>query len=258
MTAYYNEIENDAADCLEQLIREGIIPYGVVDRRSIKDVRATDVRGFTQCHWFAGSGGWPYAFRLAGWPDWRSGWSGSCPCQPFSVAGEQRGFADDRDLWPAWFDLIRQCSPPIIFGEQVTSAPLWIERLYSDLESADFAIGSADLPAASVGAKHGRPRFWFVANSQRHQQPWQEPCGRPAGRVGREQQSISWDEPWQGALSRFRVLGDGLRRSVGATDAARNAIVPQVAAQFIIAAGEAMTALSPAQNQVLENKEGGA
>ncbi len=240
MTAYYNEIDNSAANCLEQLIAENIIPDGVVDRRSIIDVQTNDVQGFTQCHWFAGIGGWPYALRLAGWPDDRAVWTGSCPCQPFSTAGLQTGFSDERDLWPAWYKIICECTPATIFGEQVAGAPFWVDRLYNNLENKNFAVGSAYLPAASVGAKHNRPRFFFVANSQWHQQPRQEPRSGPAGRMGRQQQSISWDEPWQGALSRFRVLGDGLRRSVGATDAARNAVVPQVAAEFISAAMAAL------------------
>jgi len=66
--AYYNEWDEHAADWLEQLIAAGLIPPGDVDRRSIRDVKPHDVRGYTQCHWFAGIGGWPYSLRLAGWP----------------------------------------------------------------------------------------------------------------------------------------------------------------------------------------------
>jgi DNA (cytosine-5)-methyltransferase 1 len=68
----------------------------------------TTLRGFTQCHFFAGIGVWSYALRLAGWPDDRPVWTGSCPCQPFSAAGKGAGFADERHLWPAWHHLIRE------------------------------------------------------------------------------------------------------------------------------------------------------
>lgn len=82
---YYNENDPKAAAWLEMLIATGSIPLGIVDRRSIEDVHPNDLDGFTQCHWFAGIGGWSVALRRAGWPDSRPVWTGSCPCQPFSA-----------------------------------------------------------------------------------------------------------------------------------------------------------------------------
>lgn len=63
MSAYYNEFDPDAAAWLRSLIRRGLIPAGDVDERSIEDVCPTDLRGYTQCHFFAGIGGWPLALR---------------------------------------------------------------------------------------------------------------------------------------------------------------------------------------------------
>jgi hypothetical protein len=88
---FYNEIEPYAAEWLERLGGQGLVPFGLVDRRSVREVRAADLDGFVQCHFFAGIGGWPYALRLAGWPDSRPVWTGSCPCQPFSKAGNASG-----------------------------------------------------------------------------------------------------------------------------------------------------------------------
>ena len=122
MAAYYNEIEPFAAQWLRNLVAAGHIAPGEVDERSIEDVQAIDLRGFTQCHFFAGIGVWSHSLRLAGWPDERPVWTGSCPCQPFSVAGKRAGTSDKRHLWPAWFRLIRECRPNIIFGEQVANA----------------------------------------------------------------------------------------------------------------------------------------
>ncbi len=119
---YYNEIDPYAAQWLRNLIEAGHIAPGVVDERSIVDVKADDLAGFRQCHFFAGIGVWSYALRLAGWPDDREVWTGSCPCQPFSAAGKQSGMSDERHLWPAWFRLIRECKPAVVFGEQVASA----------------------------------------------------------------------------------------------------------------------------------------
>ena len=66
MTAYYNENDLNAAAWLRNLINMGEIADGEVDTRSIEDVTPNDLKGFTQCHFFAGIGGWSYALRLAG------------------------------------------------------------------------------------------------------------------------------------------------------------------------------------------------
>lgn len=65
MTAYYNEIDPFAAAWLRELIKAGHIAPGEVDTRSIEDVAAVDLVGFTQCHFFAGIGVWSYALRCA-------------------------------------------------------------------------------------------------------------------------------------------------------------------------------------------------
>ncbi|MGJ7413111.1 DNA cytosine methyltransferase, partial [Morganella morganii] len=121
MAAFYNENDPFAAQWLRNLIAAGHIALGVVDERSIEDVTPDDLRGFTQCHFFAGVGVWSLALRRAGWPDDKPVWTGSCPCQPFSAAGKGNGFADERHLWPAFFHLISECKPGVIFGEQVAS-----------------------------------------------------------------------------------------------------------------------------------------
>jgi DNA (cytosine-5)-methyltransferase 1 len=164
--AYYNEIDENAAAWLNELIAGGHLPDGYVDTRSIWDVAPEDLDGFTQHHFFAGIGGWPHALRLAGWPDDRPVWTGSCPCQPFSSAGEGGGFDDERHLWPAWHHLIRVCKPDTVFGEQVENAVNhgWLDLVHDDLEGEGYAVAAVGLPAASVGAPHIRQRLWFVAD----------------------------------------------------------------------------------------------
>lgn len=66
VTAYYNEFDPKAAAWLRELIADGLVARGEVDERSIVDVAASDLKGFSQHHFFAGIGGWSYALRLAG------------------------------------------------------------------------------------------------------------------------------------------------------------------------------------------------
>ena len=162
MTVYYNEIDPYAAQWLRNLIAAGHLAKGEVDERSITEIQPDDLLGFNQCHFFAGIGVWGYALRQAGWADDRPVWTGSCPCQPFSAAGKQEGFADERHLWPTWFNLIRECRPAIVLGEQVASALDWLDLVSTDMESAGYAFGAADLCAAGFGGAHIRQRLYFT------------------------------------------------------------------------------------------------
>jgi DNA (cytosine-5)-methyltransferase 1 len=181
VTAYYNEIDPFAAAWLRELIADGLIADGEVDERSVVDVRASDLRGYSQHHFFAGIGGWSCALRLAGWSDDRPVWTGSVPCQPLSSAGQRKGHADERHLWPAFHGLIAECRPPTLFGEQVASklGREWFSGVRADLESSGYACGAADLCAAGVGAPHIRQRLWWVADAHG------AGTGRDAGTVPR-------------------------------------------------------------------------
>ena len=165
---YYNEIDPFCVAWLRKLIRKGLLPDGDVDGRPIQEVRSEDVRGYRQCHFFAGIGGWAYALRLAGVPDHYPLWTGSCPCQSFSGSGKRKGFEDPRHLWPAWFRLIRECRPPIVFGEQVEDAIShgWLDLVSGDLEEEEYAVASAVLGAHSVRSPHKRQRLFFVAHTE--------------------------------------------------------------------------------------------
>src|SRR5215831_10559356 len=106
-TLYFNELDPFTA----QWCRNAW-PEAEVDDRSILDItRPVDA---VRQHYFAGIGGWEYACELAGWPEHWPLWTGSCPCQPFSVAGKGQAAQDERDLWPAFFRLITLGKPPVI------------------------------------------------------------------------------------------------------------------------------------------------
>lgn len=170
MGAYYNEIDAYAAQWLRNLIGKGLIAKGDVDERSICDVAPEDLHGYTQAHFFAGIGGWSHALRLAGWPDDRPVWTGSCPCQPFSVAGKGLGADDPRHLWPHFHRLIAACKPPVVFGEQVSGAAGygWLDGVRSDLAGEDYACEAFDIPACAVDAPHIRSRLYWVASDMEH------------------------------------------------------------------------------------------
>jgi DNA (cytosine-5)-methyltransferase 1 len=239
--AYYNEFDKHAATWLRELIACNLIAPGDVDERSITDVQPSDLDGYTQHHFFAGIGGWSYALRLAGWPDSRPVWTGSCPCQPFSAAGRGKGADDARHLWPEWFRLLRERQPSVVFGEQVASAIGWgwLDEAAMDFESENFSFGASVLRADAIGADHQRRRFYWVADScgERRERYKQEQCvsvaekapfpinGNPLIRARRALDGDFSDLlPCDGlsvTMERCALKGYG------------NAIVPQVAAEFI-------------------------
>lgn len=271
---YYNEFDAHAAEWTRNLIEAGYISPGVVDERDIRDVEASDVVGYRRAHFFSGISGWDLALRLAGWPDDRPVWTGSCPCQPYSSAGKGLGDADARNLWPEFFRLIRECRPDTIFSEQVSSAigHGWLDGISADLEGEGYAVGSIVLGAHCVGSPHIRQRLYWVADAQGHDQWGARECGAgvrrqelPTGGYG----PVGWRtadpaSPWSNfdliacrdgksrrvesgsfpLVARFSFrLADGRTRE-GVSRAAclkgiGNAIVPQVAAEFIRAYLEA-------------------
>lgn len=241
MPAYYNEIDPYAAQWLRNLIAAGHIAPGDVDERSIIEVKPDDLRGYTQCHFFAGIGGWSYALRLAGWPDDRPVWTGSCPCQPFSAAGKQRGSDDERHLWPAFFDLIRERRPGTVFGEQVAGAAgyAWWDHVAADLEGAGYAAAATNLGAHSAGASHERQRLFWMADPEHTGLQRQRETGTVGGLfVSNGRESSNCAKSLGGSLrvehaDSLCALTDGVSGRVGRLRAYGNAIVAPLAAQFV-------------------------
>ncbi len=220
MTAYYNEIDPYAAQWLRNLIAAGHIAPGDVDERSIVDVRPDDLRSYKQAHFFAGIGGWSLALRLAGWPDDRPIWTGSCPCQSESSAARGRNTAPD--LWPTWLPLIAAIRPRAVFGEQVAKGA-WLDRICYDLDPLGYEIGAAVLPALSVGKDHSRPRIYFACHADRD--------GQSGLRLNVEMARLQGHPSDTGIM----VFPNGVSNRVAVLRAFGNAIVPQVAAEFIAA-----------------------
>lgn len=234
--AYYSENDPQKAAWLRELIKAGVIADGEVDERSIEQVEPEDLRGFTQCHFFAGIGGWSYAIRLANWPDSRGCWTGSPPCQDASVAGEIWGVRCGLDgnrtgLVRTWVALAGKVRPPVIFFENVPGIAPWIAEIKAGLEDVGYTVSKSNRSAGSIGAPHLRRRVWMVAdaNGARLSESWERGSfplvGKPWRTTPRGIGSIAnagsgrMDYGLPGRVCLVRSFGD--------------AIIPQVAEQFI-------------------------
>ena len=90
---------------------------------------------------------------------------GGFPCQPFSVAGEQRGAEDDRALWPEMLRVIREVEPAWVIGENVSGIiNMELDNVLSDLEDSGYSCQTFVIPACAVDAKHRRDRVWIIAS----------------------------------------------------------------------------------------------
>ena len=91
---------------------------------------------------------------------------GGYPCQPFSVAGHQKGEKDPRHLWPEYFRLIRELRPDYAIGENVGGhLRLGLDSVLSDLDSENYSTRCFSVEAASIGAPHRRERIFRVAEN---------------------------------------------------------------------------------------------
>ena len=91
--------------------------------------------------------------------------SGGFPCQPFSVAGRQRGREDERFLWPEMLRVIKDLEPTWVIGENVPGVIRIAGRqICEELESSGYDAAVFNFEAAAIGAAHRRARVFFVAN----------------------------------------------------------------------------------------------
>ena len=81
--------------------------------------------------------------------------TGGYPCQPFSIAGRQKGEQDPRHLWPEYFRLVKELRPTWVIGENVSGhIKLGLDTVIEDLESEDYAVRPFSISASSIGANH--------------------------------------------------------------------------------------------------------
>ena len=97
--------------------------------------------------------------------------TGGFPCQPFSVAGKQKGTNDNRYLWPEMFRLIKEIKPEFVIGENVQGIinlqdGMVLRQVLNDLEGEGFEVQCFLIPASGIGAWHQRNRTWIIGHSK--------------------------------------------------------------------------------------------
>lgn len=141
--------------------------------------------------------------------------SGGFPCQPFSVAGKQRGKDDDRYLWPEFIRIVHELQPAWVIGENVPGIiNLALDQVLADLEEEGYEVQCFLIPACGVDAPHKRYRVIIVAHTKSRREPGKLSC---------------WEETWGSCGSSWRTvkpgmggMADGLRGAVYEADSDTN------------------------------------
>ena len=118
------------------------------------------------------------------------------PCQPFSVAGKQRGTEDDRHIWPYIFRIVASKRPTwCVFENVYGHLGMGLDEVLHDLESEGYATRTFIVPASGVGARHKRDRLWIVAHTTGNGCTQWEATGRKGSENQQVQQPSFWSEP---------------------------------------------------------------
>lgn len=160
---------------------------------------------------------------------------GGIPCQPFSVAGAQRGVDDPRWLWPWFRDLYLVTGARLVIVENVAGLinDPGFGVIVNDLARDGFAVEWSVVTACALGAPHARRRLFIVAHTPGVLRPsWlaEEQCLQAEAEVRR---SPHGQHAWRGDPLRMapprvagRVVDGSAARMVAAGG---NAVVPHVA-----------------------------
>ena len=179
------------------------------------------------------------------------------PCQPFSLAGERRGSADDRHIWPHIFSIIQAKRPSwCVFENVYGHVSMGLDEVLSDLEREGYAARPFIVPACATDAPHRRDRVWLIAHANsktqsdvsRHAKEGQRLVADTKGEriqgfgAGRQQESHSHakeaifmrgsERPKSAAWLPEPAVGrvaHGIPRRVDRLRGLGNAIVPQIA-----------------------------
>ena len=155
--------------------------------------------------------------------------TGGVPCQPFSVAGRQKGTEDNRHLWPEMFRVIKDFSPKWIIIENVRGLinvqdGVVFERVHADLANEGFETQSFIIPAAGVGAPHRRDRVWVVAYSEFNGLAFAKKRESIKKTISKESQgqNNSFNTTGTSGLSTSKQIMENSRRTIRGQQSTRN------------------------------------
>ena len=155
--------------------------------------------------------------------------TGGFPCQPFSVAGRQKGSGDNRYLWPQMFRVIKEFKPRWIIAENVRGIiniqhGMVFERVHTDLESQGYETQTFIIPAAGVGAPHRRDRVWIVAHSEFNGLPSSKKRESTKETISKESQgqNNSFNTTGTSGLSTSKQIMENSRRTIRGQQSSRN------------------------------------
>jgi len=116
------------------------------------------------------------------------------PCQPYSLAGKQKGHADERALWPEFVRIVGECEPTIVFLENVPPFLKHFEPVYDELLRMDFVFARPlRTSAAARGAPHRRRRIFIAAAHPERVDLWQQ-SWRSSGESGTSEAQLGFDD----------------------------------------------------------------
>ncbi len=152
--------------------------------------------------------------------------TGGYPCQPFSVAGSQKGEQDPRHVWPEMFRLIQELRPVFVIGENVSGhIKLGLDTVLEDLESEGYTARAFSISATSIGANHKRERVWIIAHS--NSQRLQGFGAKHELREGKTKVPFSWLRWWE-SEPRIRRVAHGIPQRVDRLKGLGNSVVPRI------------------------------
>ena len=148
--------------------------------------------------------------------------TGGFPCQPFSVAGKQKGTSDDRHLWPEMFRIIKAFKPRYVIGENVRGIVniqegVVFETVCTDLESEGYEVQPFIIPAAGVGAPHRRERVWIIATNTESKRTGQNDEGlwQRSSRISRGEGTSRSESPQSNVVN---TVGNDERQEISRSD----------------------------------------